>query len=271
VANTRRRPTKSRYLLRFIAVAYVALLVLVPLVVITWRTVSQGGAAFWDGISTPSAVNAFELTAIVAGSAVAINLVFGIGVALLLARYRFRGRRLLNVLIDIPVSISPIVVGLALVLVYGPRTGWFGHALTRAGISVIYATPGMILATVFVSLPLIVRELVPVLEEEGLDQEIAARSLGANSWQRFWRITLPTIRWALAYGLVLAIARSIGEYGAIKVVSGNIVGQTQTVTLLVDERASQFEPGAYQAAMVLVIVAIICMVVVSLIRPKEED
>ncbi len=112
---------------------------------------------------------------------------------------------------------------------------------------------------------------MPVLEEEGLDQEIAARSLGANSWQRFWRITLPTIRWALAYGLVLAIARSIGEYGAIKVVSGNIVGQTQTVTLLVDERASQFEPGAYQAAMVLVIVAIICMVVVSLIRPKEED
>ncbi len=258
-------------MLRFIAVAYVALLVLVPLVVITWRTVSQGGAAFWDGISTPSAVNAFELTAVVAGSAVAINLVFGIGVALLLARYRFRGRRLLNVLIDIPVSISPIVVGLALVLVYGPRTGWFGHALAHAGISIIYATPGMILATVFVSLPLIVRELVPVLEEEGLDQEIAARSLGANSWQRFWRITLPTIRWALAYGLVLAIARSIGEYGAIKVVSGNIVGQTQTVTLLVDERATQFEPGAYQAAIVLVIVAIICMVVVSLIRPKEED
>jgi sulfate transport system permease protein len=257
--------------MRVVAVGYVALLVLVPLIVISWRTVSQGGDAFWDAISTPDAVHAFELTAIVSACAVVLNVVFGVGTALLLARYRFRGRRLLNVLIDVPVSISPIVVGLALILVYGPATGWFGHALAKEGISVIFATPGMILATAFVSLPLIVRELVPVLEEEGMDQEIAARSLGASWWQRFWRITLPTIRWALAYGLVLSIARSIGEYGAIKVVSGNIIGQTQTVTLLVDQRATNFEPGYYQAAMVLVIVAVICMVTVSLIRPQETD
>jgi len=266
------KPRKTgRYGLRFLAVVYVGVLVLLPLIVITQRTISQGADTFWNAISSPDAVHAFELTGIVSGFAVAINLVFGVGVALLLARYRFRGRRVLNVLIDIPVSVSPIVVGLALILAYGPRTGWFGHALTHAGISVIFATPGMVLATVFVSLPLVVRELVPVLEEEGMDQETAARSLGATALQRFWRITLPTIRWALAYGLVLSIARSIGEYGAIKVVSGNIIGQTQTVTLLVDERATQFEPGAYQAALVLVVVAVICMVAVSLIRPKDGD
>jgi sulfate transport system permease protein len=268
VASRRRR---GKWTLRLIAVAYVGLLVVMPLVVITWRTVSSGGSAFWDAISTPDAVHAFELTAIVAGIAVAINVVFGVGVALLLARYRFPGRRLLNVLIDLPVSISPIVVGLALILVYGPTNSWFGVGLHDAGFKIIFATPGMVLATVFVSLPLVVRELVPVLEEEGMDQEIAARSLGAGALQRFRRITLPTIRWALAYGLVLSIARSIGEYGAIKVVSGNIIGQTQTVTLLVDERASQLEPGAYQAAFVLVIVAVACMVAVSLIRPKEND
>jgi sulfate transport system permease protein len=261
----------KRYGLRTIAIGYVGLLVLLPVVLVTWRTIDQGAGAFWSAISSPDAVHAFELTGIITVIAVLINTVFGIGVALLLARYQFPGRRLLNVLIDVPVSISPIVVGLALILVYGPRTGWFGSALTSAGIQVIFATPGMVMATVFVSLPLVVRELVPVLEEEGMDQEVAARSLGANALQRFRRITLPTIKWALAYGVVLSIARSIGEFGAIKVVSGDIIGQTQTVTLLVDERAEQFEPGAYQASMVLIIIAVICMVAVSLIRPKEGD
>jgi sulfate/thiosulfate transport system permease protein len=262
---------RGKWPLRLIAVGYVGLLVVMPLVVITSRTVSQGWWTFWNAISSPNAVHAFELTGIVSGIAVAANVVFGVGVAILLARYRFPGRRLLNVLIDLPVSISPIVVGLALILVYGPTNSWFGVGLHDAGIKVIFSTPGMVLATIFVSLPLVVREVVPVLEEEGLDQEVAARSLGASAGQRFLRITLPTIRWALAYGLVLSIARSIGEYGAIKVVSGNVIGQTQTVTLLVDERASQFEPGAYQAAFVLVVVAVVCMVAVSLIRPKEDD
>jgi sulfate transport system permease protein len=263
------RPGKRRAL-RLIAVVYVALLVLIPLIVITWRALSPGLGTFWDGISGANAVHAFQLTATIVACSVAINTVFGIGVALLLARYDFPGRRLLNVLIDVPVSISPIVVGLALVLVYGPRDGWFGSTLARAGIQVIFATPGMVLATVFVALPLLVRELVPVLEEEGIDQEIAARSLGASALQRFWRITLPTIRWALAYGVVLSLARSIGEFGAIKVVSGNVEGQTQTVTTLVDERAEQFLPGVYQLTFVLVVVAVACMIAVSLIRPKEN-
>lgn len=263
---------RSRYGLRALALAYVAALVVVPLVVVLWRTIAQGGDAFWSAISSPQAIEAFRLTAIVAGSAVVINTVFGVGVALLLTRYRFPGKRLLGVLIDLPMSVSPIVVGLALVLVYGPADGWFGLGLHNAGIDVIYAVPGMVLATTFVSLPLVVREVVPVLEDEGLDQEQAARVLGASALQRFVRITLPTIRWALAYGVVLSIARSIGEFGAVKVVSGNIsgVGQTQTATLLVDERVEQLEPGAYQVSLVLIAVAVVAIVIVSFIRPKEQ-
>jgi len=143
--------------------------------------------------------------------------------------------------------------------------------LRNAGFVIIFATPGMILATAFVSLPLVAREVLPVLEETGLDQEQAARSLGANAVQRFIRITLPTIKWALLYGVVLSIARSIGEFGAVRVVSGNVLGETQTVTLLVDEKAEQFEPGAYQLSIVLIAVAVLCIVGISIIRPKEHD
>ena len=264
VQPPRRRRTGT-YVLRGIAVGYVAVLVLVPLGVVLWRTIQQGLGTFWDTITDPATVHAIALTGIVAGIAVLLNVVFGIGMALLLARYRFPGRRLLNVLIDLPLAVSPIVVGLALILVYGQDGGWLGGL----GLRIIYSIPGMVLATIFVSLPLVVRELVPVLEEEGLDQELAARSLGANPRQCFRRITLPTIKWALAYGVVLSLARAIGEFGAVKVVSGNVIGQTQTVTLLVDERAEQFEPGAYQASVLLIAVTVICIVGVSLIHPPE--
>jgi sulfate transport system permease protein len=262
---------RSKWALRLLAISYVGVLVLLPLIVVAWRTVEQGASTFVDSITSAEAIHAYQLTAVVAGSAVLINTVFGVGVALLLARYRFPGRRLLNVLIDVPVSVSPIVVGLALVLVFGWRTGWFGPSFRDIGFQVIFATPGMILATTFVSLPLVVREVLPVLEETGLDQEQAARSLGANALQRFRRITLPTIKWALLYGVVLSIARSIGEFGAVRVVSGNVLGKTQTVTLLVDEKAEQFEPGAYQLSVVLIAVAVLCIVGISIIRPKEHD
>ena len=267
-AASRRRHSRRRagtYLLRVIAVGYVGVLVLVPLGVIVWRTLQQGLDTFWQTITDPAVVHAIELTAVIAAIAVAINVVFGVGMALLLARYRFPGRGLLNILIDLPLAVSPIVVGLALILVYGQEGGWLGNL----GVQIIYSVPGMVLATVFVSLPLVVRELVPVLEEEGLDQELAARSLGANAVQRFRRITLPTVKWALAYGVVLSFARAIGEFGAVKVVSGNVIGQTQTVTLLVDERAEQFEPGAYQASILLIAVTVICIVGISLIQPWE--
>jgi sulfate transport system permease protein len=261
------RSRKARWSLRYLAIAYVAVLVVVPVGMVFGRAINQGGQAFVDAMTSPDSLHAFQLTAIVAGSAVVINTVFGIVVALLLARYRFPGKRLLNVIIDLPISVSPIVVGLALILVFGFRTGWFGPTLRNAGFQVIFATPGMILATSFVALPLVVRELLPVLQETGLDQEQAARSLGATALQRFRRITVPTIKWALAYGVVLSIARCIGEFGAVRVVSGNVTGKTQTVTLLVDQHAEQFEGGAYQLSVVLILFAALCIVLISFIRP----
>lgn len=252
---------------------YVGLIVVLPLGAIFARVVNQGWSVFWSAISSAQATDAFKLTAIIAGTAVVINTVFGVGVAVLLARYRFPGKRLLSALIDLSMSVSPIVVGLALVLVYGPTDGWFGKGLHNAGFDIIYHTWGMVLATAFVALPLVLREVVPVLVDEGIDQEQAAQMLGANAWQRFWRITLPTIKWALAYGVVLSIARSIGEFGAVRVVSGNVsgAGQTQTATLVVDEKVEQLEPGAYQVSLVLIAIAVLAIVIVSLIRPKEHS
>nr|MDT0664959.1 sulfate ABC transporter permease subunit [Micromonospora sp. DSM 115978] len=219
----------------------------------------------------PDVVHALQLTVLVAVVAVAINTVFGVGISLLLVRYSFPGKRLLNVLLDIPLSVSPIVVGLALVLVYGGRNGWFGPTLEDAGFQIIFATPGIVLATVFVALPLVIREVVPVLTEVGDEQEQAARSLGANALQTFRRITLPSIKWGVVYGVTLSLARSLGEFGAVKIVSGNILGDTRTATLVVEEKYLNFDKGgAYATAFLLALVAVAAIVVVSFIKPKEN-
>src|SRR4051794_560641 len=211
------------------------------------------------------------MTAIIAAISVAINLVFGVGISLLLVRYEFPGKRVLSALIDVPLAISPVVVGLALLLVYNSRTGLFGPGLSDAGVQVIFATPGMVMATVFVALPLVIREVVPVLEEIGDDQEQAARSLGANAVQTFRRVTLPSIKWAVVYGVVLSLARSLGEYGAVKVVSGNIVQKTQTATLVVESKYQGFDQStAYATAFLLAIASVICIVVVGLLRPSQS-
>ena len=200
-----------------------------------------------------------------------INLVFGLTISILLVRYDFPGKRLLSALLDVPLSVSPVVVGLALVLVYNGRDGWFGPALESAGMQIIFSTPGMIMATVFVALPLMIREVVPVLEELGDDQEQAARSLGANGVQTLRRITLPAIKWAIVYGVVLSLARSLGEFGAVKIVSGNIAGQSQTATLSVEETYQNFQPGtAYALAALLAFIAMACLVIVAILRPKED-
>jgi len=215
------------------------------------------------------------LTLSVAFWAVLINTAFGIVISLLLVRYTFPGRRALSAMIDVPLSVSPIVVGLALLLVYSGRTGWMGQALESAGLQIIYAPPGMIMATAFVSLPLVIRELVPVLTEIGTDQEQAARSLGASPLQSFLRITLPAIKWALLYGVVLSLARSLGEFGAVKIVSGGVAMRTQTATLLVEERYQQFGVEntitAYTAAFILALIAVLALVVVTSLRPKENQ
>lgn len=256
--------------MRFVVIAYLVLLVAWPVWLVAQNTF-EGGTENLQGIlEDPDVQHALRLTVTVALVSVAINTVFGVGISILLVRYRFPGRRILSALLDIPLSVSPVVVGLALVLVYGGRDGWFGPALQDAGIRVIFATPGIILATTFVALPLVIREVVPVLEELGTEQEQAAASLGASAWQTFRRITLPGIRWAVVYGVVLSLARSLGEFGAVKVVSGNLLGETRTATLVVEEKYLNFDAGgAYATAFLLALVAVACIVVVAIIRPEE--
>lgn len=266
----------TKYLLRVVALAYLLFLLVLPVGLIGWRTFQHGVAPVWTALSSPGAVHAFEVTLSVALWAVLANTLFGIGTALLLVRHRFPGKRILNALIDLPVAVSPVVVGLALILVYGrfePIGGW----LERHGLQIIFSLPGMVLATVFVSLPLVVRAIAPVLRELGSDQEQAAHTLGAGRWQTFRRITLPGIRWALAYGVVLCLARALGEYGAVAVVSGGLVGQTQTLTLFVKERFDNFDStAAFAAATALALVAVLSLLLAKLLRPnplgrKETD
>jgi sulfate transport system permease protein len=273
-AGPRRRSGRTRagrWSLRTLAVLYVGILVLVPLGLVCWRTFKPGWTTFTDALTTDESIHAFQLSLIIAAWTVAINTVFGIGMAILLARYRFPGRTLLSTLINATLSISPIVVGLSLILVYGP-TGWFGGLVSDLGFSIVASKTGMVAATVFVSLPLVVREVVPVLEEAGTEQEQAAQSLGANAVQRFVRITWPTIKWAVAYGVVLSLARALGEFGAVLVVSGNIEGQTETATLRIDNlyEYSQQPDQAYAITFVLVAMAVLVIVAVTFIRPKQE-
>jgi sulfate transport system permease protein len=253
--------------LRTIAIVYVGLLVLVPVAVLVYRALKPGLGEISDALSDPQTQHAFQVSLIVAISAVVIDTVFGIAVAILLVRYRFPGRRLLSAFIDLPIAVSPIVVGLALILVYSP-SGWFGSVVQD---QVINAKPGMVLATVFVSLPLVARAIIPVLEQAGLEQDQATASLGANAYTRFMRITLPTIRVALAYGVVLALARCLGEYGAVLVVSGNIIGQTETAPLHINTDLQNFDDnGAYAIALVLMLIAFAAILAGANIRRRQR-
>jgi sulfate transport system permease protein len=267
-----REPKPVRWSLRVIVTAYVFVLVLWPVSLVVRYTFADGLTALSTALAEPDVRQALRLTVTVALVAVAVNLVFGVGISLLLVRYEFPGKRVLSALIDVPLSVSPIVVGLALLLVYSPRTGLFGKGLSEAGIQVIFASPGMVMATVFVALPLVIREVVPVLQEIGDEQEQASQSLGANAFQTFRRITLPSIKWAVVYGVVLALARSLGEYGAVKVVSGNVTGQSRTATMIVESKYQGFEqPAAYAVAFLLAMASVVCIVIVGILRPSTGD
>jgi sulfate transport system permease protein len=260
-----------RLSLRFVALFYLAALLLIPVGVVFYRTFEHGVSAVWESITTPAAIHAFSLTLEVALIAVPLNAVFGIAAALALVRGRVPGKRLLDALIDLPFAISPVVIGLSLLLLYG-RTGWFGPWLSDHGIQIIFSLPGIVLATVFVSMPFVAREVAPVLREVGDEQEQAASTLGASEWQTFWRITLPSIRWGLAYGVVLSTARAIGEFGAVSVVSGRIAGETDTLTLLVEKRFQNFDlAGAYAASALLAAIALSTLLLTSLIGSRRSD
>jgi sulfate transport system permease protein len=261
--------TASRLGLRFFALGYLSLLLLIPIVMIFFRAFEDGAGAAWAAVTTPEALHAFYLTILIAAIAVTANTIFGVGCALLLVRTNFRGKALLNAAVDLPFAISPVVIGLSLYLLYG-REGWFGGWLLDSGIQVLFSLPGMVLATIFVSLPFVVREVVPVLHEIGDEQEQAAQTLGANWWQTFWRVTLPAIRWGVAYGVVLATARALGEFGAVAIVSGRVVNETETAPLWVWREFGQFNlTGAYAASLVLALIAISTLLAMNAFKRKE--
>jgi sulfate/thiosulfate transport system permease protein len=262
----------SKYALRFIALGYLALLLGIPVALVFINAFQDGFAAAWDAVTTPEAQHAFYLTFLMVAVAVPLNTIFGVIAALVIVRQRFRGRGLLNALIDLPFAVSPVVVGLSLLLVYGSVDGWVGHWFAEQGIRIIFSVPGMILATMFVSLPFVVRETIPVLREIGTEQEQAAATLGAGPFQTFFRVTLPAIRWGVAYGVVLTTARALGEFGAVSIVSGKLSGETETATLLVESEFRRFnETGAYAASVVLCVLALVTLLAMNLIKPKEAQ
>jgi sulfate/thiosulfate transport system permease protein len=258
--------------LRGFALGYLLLLLVIPVSMIFVRVFEAGIAESFESITTPAGLHAFWLTLVTVIVSVPLNAAFGVLCAIVLVRHRFRGKALLNALIDIPFAVSPVVIGLALLLLYAPNGSWLGPWLVENGIQVIFSTPGIVLACVFVSLPFVVREVVPVLHEVGDDAEQAAATLGASRWQTFRRITLPAIRWGVIYGVVLSTARVLGEFGAVSVVSGRISGQTETLPLIVSKQFELINPGgAFAAAMVLAVLALLTLLTMNLIKRKEVN
>lgn len=250
----------ARYLIRVIALGYVAVLVVVPVGLILFRTFAPGIGAFIGSITTPAAIAALDLSLLVVAIVVPLNVVFGVPTALLLARRRFRGKGLLQAVIDLPFAVSPVIVGVALILLWG-SAGLLGVVENGLGLKIIFGLPGIVLASIFVTVPFVIREVEPLLHELGTDQEEAASTLGATWWQTFWRITVPSIRWGLTYGIVLTVARTLGEYGAVLLVSSNLPGKSQTLTLLVSDRYSRgAEYGAYALSTLLMMVAVLVLV-----------
>lgn len=260
--------TASRWGLRSAAIAYLSVLLLVPVGMIFYKTFEHGFGTAWDAITTPNAIHAIELTLLMVAIAVPLNTVFGTVCAVLLVRHRWWGNRFIDAIINLPFAVSPVVIGLSLFLLYGIG-GWFA-GISEAGFKILFAIPGMVLASVFVSVPFVVRETVPVLQEIGTDQEQAAQTLGASPWQTFWRITLPAIRWGVAYGVVLTTARVLGEFGAVSVVSGQISGQTETLPIFVAKQFENYnETGAYAGAVVLALLAFTALLAMNLFKGKE--
>ena len=261
---------KPRHILIAVVVAWFAALILVPSLALARKAFEGGYAPFWDALLSADARRSFGLTVGITVLATIINTLFGLAFAMVLVRQKFWGRAIADGLVDLPFAVSPIIAGLMLVIVYGPK-GWLGRVLESNGLKVVYSWPGMVMATMFVTVPFVVREVVPVLREFGIDQEEVARTLGAGRWRTFWRVTLPSIRWGLAYGVTLTVARSLGEFGALLVVSGNILGRTQTATLYIHDTIEGFHPeGAYAASVVLAGISFVLLIGMEVVRGRVE-
>ncbi len=258
----------GRWFLTGIVLIWFAILILVPSIALVKRALDGGWGPFVSALMSEDAQRAFGLTLGITAIATVINMVFGLGFAIVLVRQKFWGKALADGLVDMPFAVSPIIAGLMLIVLYGP-TGLFGPMIEKTGFRVVYALPGMVLASLFVTLPFVVREVVPVLREFGVEQEEVAYTLGAGRWRTFVRVTLPSIRWGLAYGVTLTIARSLGEFGALLVVSGNILGRTQTATLYVHDQIESFHPeGAYAASVVLAGASFLLLVGMEALRSR---
>ena len=253
-----------------IAIAYLALVQYIPAINVFVQAFGKGVGPFLSNLTRPAFLHAAWLTLLLAVISLPLNSVFGLCAAWAIARHKFPGRAVVLSIIDLPFSISPVVAGLMIVLLYG-RNGWFGPWLQAHDIKIVFAFPGMVLATAFVSMPFVAREVIPVLEEFGKDQEEAARTLGAKDWQIFWRVTLPSIRWGLLYGLILTNARAMGEFGAVSVVSGNIADQTQSLPLFVEDAYKQYETeAAFSAAVLLGLLAVVTLVLKEILERKTR-
>jgi sulfate transport system permease protein len=264
-------PTWVRRTIIGIGLVFVALFVVVPLATVVVAALSKGVAAYGRAISDPQALRALKLTLISAAIAVPLNLVFGVAAAWAIARFKFRGRALLITLIDLPLAVSPVIAGMVFVLLFGAH-GLIGPWLSAHGIKVIFALPGIVLATTFVTFPYVARELIPLMEAQGHEEEEAALVLGASPWQMFVRITLPKIKWGLLYGVVLCTARALGEFGAVSVVSGNIRGRTSTLPLHVEILYNEYEyQAAFAVASLLVIIGVASLIARRVIARRRKE
>ncbi len=262
-----RSPSLTKYSLIAIALLYLGMVVILPLVNIFYQAFAEGIASYWAGITTPEALHAIKLTLLAVGIAVPLNTIFGVLIAWVIARQNFWGKELLVNLLDLPLAISPIIAGLMLVLLYSHNLGIFGRWLANAGIKIIFDLPGIVLAITFVTLPFVSKEVLPALQAIGKEEEEVARTLGANSWQIFWRITLPNIRWALLYGIILCTARGLGEFGAVSVVSGKIIAQTNTLTLHIERTYAEYQStAAFACATLLTIISLITLIAQEILR-----
>lgn len=269
-SSTPKEGSRVKFALIGVVIAYLALVLFVPAINVFFQAFRKGVGPFFDNLSEPSFVHALQLTLVIALIVVPLNAVFGLCAAFALARRQFPGRTLLLSIIDLPFAVSPVVAGLMIVLLYG-RRGWLGPFLSTVDVDIVFALPGMVLATAFVTLPFVAREVIPVLEDTGIEQEEAAKTLGANSWQIFWRVTLPNIRWGLLYGLILTNARAMGEFGAVAVVSGNIARKTQTLPLFVEDAYKQYQTqAAFSAAVLLAGLALVTLVLKEILERKTR-
>jgi sulfate/thiosulfate transport system permease protein len=269
-SSEKRSLTPAQISLIVISLVYLALVILIPGIAVFYEAFHNGFQEFWGAVTTREFLQAMKLTVLITAIVVPLNTLFGLCTAWVIARHEFTGRAFLLSVIDLPFAISPVVAGLMIMLLYG-RNGWFGSFLESAGIKVVFALPAMLIATLFVTLPFVAREVIPVLEEVGADEEEAARTIGANDWQIFWRVTLPNIRWGLLYGVLLTNARAMGEFGAVSVVSGNIMGKTLTLPTYVEHAYKNYHTeAAFGAAAILALLAVVTLLFKEILERKTQ-